>query len=81
MSRWINQGGIIMNRNRHLSTKANQKIVHSGANHNEMSHVVVCPTYEKHVQRHLEKEYATSTRKKRDKMMARDRYIKRMGMN
>lgn len=66
-----------MNRNRHLSTKANQKIVHSGANHNEMSHVVVCPTYEKHVQRHLEKEYATSTRKKRDKMMALDRWRNR----
>lgn len=64
-----------MNRNRKLSNKPDQKIVHSGGKHNSDYHVVICPTHEKHVQPHLEKDYATKSRKTRDKLAARDRYL------
>ena len=52
-----------MNRNRHLSTKKDQKIVHSGGKHNKEYRIVICPTYEKHVQPHMSK--ANATKKKR----------------
>lgn len=67
-----------MNKNRKLSNKADQKRVRSGVNVNENFKIVEYPTHEKHVQPHLEKDYATKTRKRRDKMMARDRYIAKM---
>ena len=53
-----------MNRNRHLSEKENQRIIHSGGNHSSEYHVVICPTHKKHVQPHMSKRNATKKKRR-----------------
>lgn len=53
-----------MNRNRHISEKADQKRVRSGHRVNKDFKVVTYPTHKKHIQPHLPHDYAT-TKKER----------------
>lgn len=53
-----------MNRNGHISTKKDQKKMHSGGHHNQAFRLVIFPNHEIHTQPHMTRKNATKKKRR-----------------